>query len=139
MSGNRIFRIPDTLPIGLKTLKITYNLFESLPISLTRLSNLETFLYDGLMIRTPPNQNVIQWLYHNINSECKYGDACAICLEEMKLDEEYVVTLNKCKHQFHYECIIEYIQHSTHQMRFQNRICPICRAKMTDRIHPYFS
>lgn len=53
---------------------------------------------------------------------------CCICLEEMNIYN--IKTLN-CKHQFHHQCIMNYINfnHNIHLFYKQFK-CPICRSNL---------
>lgn len=44
---------------------------------------------------------------------------CSICLEKIK-KSEHLIILKKCKHQFHKDCIINWI--------LQKNSCPLCRT-----------
>lgn len=48
-------------------------------------------------------------------------DPCAVCLEEMSLDENNCHKIKECGHKFHIDCLIQ-------SLRFDSR-CPICRSR----------
>ena len=46
-------------------------------------------------------------------------EACAICLDPFTENDDKLVAELKCKHIFHVECMMEWIE--------KNTICPMCR------------
>mmetsp|Transcript_43779 Transcript_43779/g.85920 ORF Transcript_43779/g.85920 Transcript_43779/m.85920 type:complete len:201 (-) Transcript_43779:29-631(-) len=49
--------------------------------------------------------------------------SCTICLEDYVCDEEFAIT-NECKHVFHSECILRWLE--------QHNECPICRKQVVN-------
>lgn len=49
--------------------------------------------------------------------------SCTICLEDYVRDEEFAIT-NECKHVFHSECILRWLE--------QHNECPICRKQVVN-------
>ncbi len=49
------------------------------------------------------------------------GEKCTICMDEMKIDDEYIDI--QCKHIFHKECLTNYLKDFNH-------ICPVCRVEI---------
>lgn len=49
-------------------------------------------------------------------------EACPICMDEYKSDDSKKIVKLACKHMFHLECMMEWVQ--------KNDICPMCRAQI---------
>ena len=60
--------------------------------------------------------------YDIINYTMKQYNECSICLTEFSNDSEVSVT--KCKHVFHNECIVEWSKYK--------KDCPVCRKNLID-------
>ncbi len=54
----------------------------------------------------------------------KYGNNCTICLEEFKVDKDYV-SVTPCEHVFHYKCLSNYMKKS-----ITNTHCPNCNGDL---------
>ena len=52
---------------------------------------------------------------------CDHDSNCSICMSQMIKDEK--ITLLKCKHNFHYDCITPYLKEYNYK-------CPVCRAEV---------
>ena len=52
---------------------------------------------------------------------CDHDSSCAICMSQMVKDEK--ITLLKCSHNFHYNCITPYLKEYNYK-------CPVCRAEV---------
>lgn len=62
--------------------------------------------------------------FENLNSKiltCDHDSNCSICMSQMIKDEK--ITLLKCNHNFHYECISPYLKEYNYK-------CPVCRAEV---------
>jgi hypothetical protein len=80
------------------------------------------------VINNPTYQNVIVTTddndLDNLNSEiltCDHGSNCSICMSQMIKDDK--ITLLKCNHNFHYDCITPYLKEYNYK-------CPVCRAEV---------
>jgi len=79
----------------------------------------------------PPNQvfqNVVVTVddddFENLESKiltCDHESNCSICMSQMVKDEK--ITLLKCNHNFHYDCITPYLKEYNYK-------CPVCRAEV---------
>jgi len=54
------------------------------------------------------------------------GEICAICLSDFGSECGDVLTINRCKHQFHKECI--------HRWKKEQEICPLCRGPLVKEL-----
>lgn len=74
-------------------------------------------------------------LQENQESSINSSAGCAICLERVIKNINYIIT--ECKHEFHASCMLEYV----YRNRFHNK-CPICRfelCKLPTNPHEYFT
>lgn len=61
--------------------------------------------------------------YNDASSSC-WGDECVICLEELcNNGSESKLGRTKCKHVFHEECIVKWLQQCSYS-------CPLCRSQI---------
>lgn len=56
-----------------------------------------------------------------VNQYDTINDICTICHEDINGDLD--VSINKCSHSFHTQCINKWFRHTL------NRSCPLCRTK----------
>lgn len=82
---------------------------ENVPLVLTEnaLKQLDKLDYEQLKNRS------------NVTEE----DTCSICLDKLKSEDQQTLTILKCKHYFHYDCVYEHL--STYDYH-----CPICKAEV---------
>lgn len=74
---------------------------------------------------TPATRNITSGILKKVNIEAADGtEACVICLEEFPDGPE--VTQMPCKHVFHDECILQWLNYKN--------CCPLCRSEIP--IHP---
>lgn len=60
-------------------------------------------------------------------------ETCAICLEEIKIDENNLMRLPTCHHTFHNTCFLLYIEANAYKSKVN---CPICREHIIEIKHP---
>ena len=80
------------------------------------------------VVNTPNYQNVVVTTddndLDNLNTEiltCDHESNCSICMSQMIKDDK--ITLLKCNHNFHYDCITPYLKEYNYK-------CPVCRAEV---------
>ena len=59
-------------------------------------------------------------LYTKNDGDKNEAPSCCICLAPMKINQE--VTLLKCQHLFHYNCLDKWVENK--------EVCPFCRGKI---------
>lgn len=65
------------------------------------------------------------------DTQCKTDIICVFCIEEIRCNGGDKVRL-RCKHEFHRDCIVDYIKHTIdHMYRTVYLKCPTCRKHIT--------
>jgi hypothetical protein len=114
---------PLYLPIHFYT--TNYNLSPIFYSSTTNSTNSvqNTSLYDKPSFKKIISENALQTIipfpYHNLTEQDKQHNTCCCISQELFREEDEIIQL-QCKHVFHKEPILHWLQH-------EKAICPICR------------
>ncbi|XP_049358685.1 E3 ubiquitin-protein ligase RING1-like [Solanum verrucosum] len=57
-----------------------------------------------------------------LNGDKSFGETCMICLGKLLTKDIVELTRMPCKHMFHGDCIIQWLE--------KNHVCPLCRFRM---------
>ncbi|XP_049414767.1 E3 ubiquitin-protein ligase RING1-like [Solanum stenotomum] len=57
-----------------------------------------------------------------LNVDKSFGETCMICLGKLLTKDIVELTRMPCKHMFHGDCIIQWLE--------KNHVCPLCRFRM---------
>ncbi|KAH0650059.1 hypothetical protein KY284_029971 [Solanum tuberosum] len=74
----------------------------------------------------PTSKDAIEGLekvkVETLNGDKSFGETCMICLGKLLTKDIVELTRMPCKHMFHGDCIIQWLE--------KNHVCPLCRFRM---------
>jgi hypothetical protein len=116
---DRIFEIPPRLWQNLHNLSLTtFNDFFNFETE-NYSSNEEKNIYHAMDTLKGINFKELEVLAND-----KINDACAICLMDLKENEDALFVVLECSHVFHRDCIV----------RVNNNMCPLCKKPIINNL-----